>query len=183
LPRGEKLAWLALVILVPDLGFLAYLLSRLFGRLFPVASAGGPPGAVRRRVTQLRPEPAGAARTGTIAAADLVQATIADRRLARTKGIMLAAVAGPHAGQEFAVDVLPARLGRGSEATVRLDRDLGVSRLHAEIYRQDGALRLRDLRSSHGTRINGVSIHDKTLEPGDRIELGLSALLVKESGE
>ena len=184
LPRGEKLAWLALVALVPGVGLAAYLLFRLFNWAFPPPPGyAGRRGAAIRRVTQLRPDPAGA-RTGTIAATDLVQPTLADRRLAPLpRGIILTGVGGPHAGQDFPVDALPARLGRGSEASVRLDRDLGVSRLHAEIYRQDGALRLRDLGSSHGTRINGVAIHDKALAPGDHIELGLSTLLVKEAAQ
>jgi hypothetical protein len=182
LPRGESLAWLALVGLVPGLGLAAYLLSRLFGRAFPLPPAGAPAGTAKKRVTQLRRAPEGAVRTGTIVAAELVQETIADRGLVRPRGVMLAVVAGPHTGQEFLIEVLPARLGRGSEATLRLDRDVGVSRQHAEIYRQDGILRLRDLGSTHGTSVNGVAVHDKALEPGDKIEVGLSALIVREAG-
>jgi hypothetical protein len=178
LPRGEKLAWLALVSLVPGVGLAAYLLSRLFSRAFPLPPAG----TAKRRVTELRRAPEGAVRTGTIVAAELVQETIADRHLVEPMGVMLAVVAGPHTGQEFLIEVLPARLGRGSEAALRLDRDAGVSRQHAEIYRQDGILRIRDLGSTHGTSVNDVAIHDKAIEPGDKIEVGLSALIVREAG-
>jgi S-DNA-T family DNA segregation ATPase FtsK/SpoIIIE len=182
LPRGEKVAWLALVALLPGLGLAAYLLSRLFGRAFPLAPNGAPLGPAKRRVTQLRPAPGGVPRTGTIVAAALVQETISDRRLLQSVSVTLAVVAGPDAGRDFLVEVFPARLGRGSEAAVRLDGDLGVSRLHAEIYRQDGTLRIRDLDSSHGTSVNGVPVHDKALEPGDKIQVGLSTLILKEVG-
>jgi hypothetical protein len=182
LPRAEMLAWLAIVALLPGAGLAAYLLFRLFGRLFPLAPSGAPPGSAKKRVTQLRQAPAGApGRTGTILAADLVQETVADRRLLRSLVFTLAVIAGPHAGQEFSLDALPARLGRGGEAALRLDRDLGVSRQHAEIYRQDGILRIRDLESSHGVSVNGVPVHDQALEPGDKIQVGLSTLLVKEA--
>jgi len=182
LPSAEVLAWLAVVALVPGLGLLAYLLFRLMGHAFPLASSGTPGGRAKRRVTQLRQAPAGApGRTGTVLAADMVQETVADRRLVRPAAFTLAVVDGPHAGQEFPLDVLPARLGRGGEAGVRLDRDLGVSRQHAELYQQEGVLRIRDLGSSHGLSVNGVAVHDQALAPGDKIQVGLSTLVVKES--
>jgi hypothetical protein len=182
LPRGETLAWLVLVALLPGFGLAAYLLSSLFGRAFPLPPAGAPPATAKRRVTQLRQAPVGASRTGTIAAVELIQETISDRRLVRPNAVTLMVVAGPHAGYEFSVDLLPARLGRGSEASLRLDRDLGVSRQHAEIYRQDGSIHIRDLHSSHGTSVNGVAVYDRALAPGDRIEVGHSALIVNEVG-
>jgi len=183
-PPAEMLAWLAVVVLLPGLGLAAYLLFRFFGWVFPLAPGGAR--SAKRRVTQLRQQlrqaPAGApGRTGTILATDLVQETVADRRLLRPLALKLVVVDGPHAGQEFALDALPARLGRGGEAALRLDRDLGVSRQHAEIYRQDGLLRIRDLGSSHGVSVNGIAVHDQALQPGDKIQVGLSTLLVKEA--
>jgi hypothetical protein len=177
-PRGETLAWLALVALLPGLGLAAYLLSRLFDRSFPLPATDALGRAGRRRVTQLRPEPAGPERSGTVAAAALIEPTLADRRQIETAGIALLAVAGPHTGQEFSLETLPARLGRGGDVDLRLDRDLGVSRQHAEIYRADGALHLRDLSSTHGTAVNGVAVSDRVLQAGDRIEVGYSTLLV-----
>ncbi len=180
LPRQQMLAWLAIVGLLPGVGLAVYLLSRLIGWAFPLPANGAPPGTAKNRVTQLKRAPAGAFRTGTIAASDLVKETITDRRAVQLRTLTLAVVAGPHTGQEFLVEALPARIGRGGEAALRLDRDLGVSRQHAELYRQDGTLRIRDLDSSHGLSVNGVAVHDQALEPGDKIELGLSTLMVKE---
>jgi hypothetical protein len=93
--------------------------------------------------------------------------------------VRLAVVEGPHSGEEFAVGALPAQIGRGAEAVVRLDGDLGVSRRHAELYQQAGLLRLRDLRSAHGTLVNGFTISDKGLMPGDKIQVGHSLLVVR----
>jgi hypothetical protein len=92
--------------------------------------------------------------------------------------VRLVVVEGPHSGQEFAVGALPAQIGRGAEALVRLDSDLGVSRRHAELYEQAGVLRVRDLRSAHGTLVNGFTISDKGLLPGDKIQVGHSLLVV-----
>jgi hypothetical protein len=216
LSSAEELAWLALVALLPGLGLLAYLFSRLLGRAFPL-SAGGRPAGGGRRATLLKQLPEAAPRTGTIAASDLVTSTVLNRpavpvmkaapvenppiaatppdntpkatpifqappTVERPGAIVLAIVSGPQAGQELWVEALPARIGRGGEAGLRLDRDLGVSRLHSELYRQEGRLHIRDLGSSHGTLVNGVSIHDKVLQVGDTIEVGHSTLVVRGLG-
>jgi len=227
LSSAEELAWLALVALLPGLGLLAYLFSRLLGQAFPLSTAGGQPARGGRRATLLRQLPEAAPRTGTIAASDLVTSTVLNRpavpvmkdvpveappvpaapvespplaatpaddapkatpafqaapTVERPGAIVLAIVSGPQAGQELWVETLPGRIGRGGEAGLRLDRDLGVSRQHAELYRQEGRLHIRDLGSSHGTLVNGVSIHDKVLQVGDTIEVGHSTLVVRGLG-
>ncbi len=93
--------------------------------------------------------------------------------------LQLSGVNGPYRGQNFLLEELPARLGRGSWATIHLDQDLSVSRQHAEIVRQEGGYRLRDLNSSHGTRLNGQPVVDSPIAPGDRIELGTSEFQVQ----
>jgi len=200
-PRAELIVWLALVALLPGVGLLAYLLAWALNRFFPLPGASA--GAGARRFTLLRPPPAAAPRTGTIMAADLVKETLFERRPAPAAsplpaaeppivqpvfqppppaGLVVAAVSGPHAGDEFVVASLPARIGRGPGLGLRLDRDRGVSREHAELYWQAGAVHLRDLHSQHGTSVNGRRVEDQALQPGDRIELGLSALVVKQVG-
>ena len=47
------------------------------------------------------------------------------------------------------------------------------------LARQAGKLRLRDLDSTHGTKVNDYSIDDKGLTPGDKISVGYSLLIVK----
>ncbi len=196
-PRAELVGWLALAALVPGVGLLAYLLTRALNHFFPLVDGSAGPGA--RRFTLLRPPPAPAPRTGTIAASELVKETLFDRRNvppaapavfapsapappAPAVSLLLAVVAGPHSGQEFEITTLPARLGRGGAVALRLDRDLGISREQAELYQQAGTLHIRDLQSQHGTSVNGRRIEDQSLHQGDRIEIGLSALIVKRVG-
>jgi hypothetical protein len=91
----------------------------------------------------------------------------------------LSVISGPYQGQKFLLEDLPARIGRGSWATIHLDQDLSISRQHAEITRQDGAYILRDLNSSHGTRLNGQPVTESPLAAGDRLEMGSSEFLVQ----
>jgi hypothetical protein len=185
LPRSEVAAWMALVVVLPGLGFAAYLLMRLVGAfLSPGRSQGARP---RHRVTLVKRDPELDRHTGTIPAADLFQTTLpgispalqaAPSSEPQAPCYRLAVLAGPQAGREFVLNSLPVKIGRGPEAVVRLDGDLGVSRQHAEIYQQAGVLRIRDLKSTHGTQVNDFSIDDKSLDPGDRIRVGVSILLV-----
>jgi FHA domain len=92
----------------------------------------------------------------------------------------LLVIQGPLTGQQFVLDTLPALVGRGQEVGVPLDADLNVSRKHAEIYEWNGMLRIRDLGSMHGTQINGVTVNDQALSPGDRITMGGTILILRE---
>ena len=184
LPGVEVAGWVALVVLVPGIGFGAYLFGRVLGRLL---SRGGPAGEDPRRVTVLKRQAEPEWRTGTIPAADFVETTSLEvlpveptrAELGKTlPSYKLTIIAGPHTGLEFKLDGLPARIGRGMEVSIPLNDDQGVSRLHAEIYEQAGVLRIRDLKSTHGTRVNEVSISDNGLDPGDRIRVGMSILVV-----
>jgi PAS domain S-box-containing protein len=63
-------------------------------------------------------------------------------------------------------------IGRGSEATVRID-DHGVSRKHARIIRtEDGGCHVTDLESTNGTLLNGVPVTTAELQEGDRLQIG-----------
>jgi hypothetical protein len=139
-----------------------------------------------RRETGLKQPLATGSETATLLASNLVSETIAApeairaERPALTKRYVFTVSGGPDQGKAFVIQNFPALIGRGSDAAIRLDGDMGVSRKHAEIYEQDGVLRIQDLKSTHGTLINGVQIVEKGLEPGDQIQVGLTMLIASK---
>lgn len=163
--------------LIPFAGALAYLAGRLRGRTAPPRlTALKPPDmeAARRR-------PVVEKRLPTVLAADLLRQEQAPPAGTLPNSYTLVAEEGPHQGQRFTVTTLPARIGRDVDCALRLDDDHGVSRHHAELYRQNGRLRIRDLNSTHGTLVNGRAVQDAELAPGDTLKLGHSRLIVNRS--
>jgi PAS domain S-box-containing protein len=82
---------------------------------------------------------------------------------------------GAESVHEF--DLFPVQIGRGAENDIVLD-DVNVSRRHAvlEWSPAEGALRIRDLKSLNGVRLNGEMVTVAVLHVGDRIELGDSSI-------
>ena len=75
--------------------------------------------------------------------------------------------------RKITVDKLPAVIGRSPDADVQLD-DRWVSRVHCEISEIDGTLVARDLESMNGTLVNGNSVTDSPLLPGDTLTIGIA---------
>lgn len=74
-------------------------------------------------------------------------------------------------GQRLAIGEEPVVLGRLPSCTLVID-DPNVSRRHAEVTRQDGAVVVVDLGSTNGTRVNGASVARQELVDGDKITVG-----------
>lgn len=68
-------------------------------------------------------------------------------------------------------------LGRSEKCDLVVN-DEHMSRRHAEINLRDGVLRIIDLNSSNGTRVNNVKITEKVLKPGDKINFDQLVFLV-----
>jgi EAL domain-containing protein (putative c-di-GMP-specific phosphodiesterase class I) len=93
----------------------------------------------------------------------------------------VAGVAGPwvlesRAGEDGSlqrtpIQRLPFRIGRRSDVSLLLPSGL-VSKLHAEIYSDGLALRVRDLGSRNGTFVNHVGVSDAPLCEGDVLHVG-----------
>jgi hypothetical protein len=75
---------------------------------------------------------------------------------------------------EQMVPIPPAglRVGRSSSCDLALPDESTVSGKHADLYREDDQLWLRDLDSSNGTFVNGVPIVRFCLRDNDVIEVG-----------
>jgi two-component system, NtrC family, response regulator HydG len=89
-------------------------------------------------------------------------------------------VSGPDVGRTFDLDATaPFRtlIGTGPACTIRLNDPL-VSRRHASLELTRGSLRLTDLESTNGTRLQGVQILEALVAPGESIQVGETTLRV-----
>jgi pSer/pThr/pTyr-binding forkhead associated (FHA) protein len=76
---------------------------------------------------------------------------------------------------------LPATIGRGRDATVRLN-DSWVSRTHCRIEQEGDELMVHDLGSKYGTQVNRQPIVDSKLEPTDELMVGFTCLWASLDG-
>jgi Nif-specific regulatory protein len=88
----------------------------------------------------------------------------------------LVAVTGPLAGSTFPLGAEAVTIGRDRSNAIHLS-DLTVSRHHCRIEPAEQGFRVRDLESRYGTFLNGVPVHERDLEPGDRISAGSTLFL------
>lgn len=73
--------------------------------------------------------------------------------------------------REIAIDHFPYTIGRRETNDLRLSGS-EVSREHAEIVADGGRVLLRDRESRYGTSVNGETVAECELRPGDRVRLG-----------
>jgi pSer/pThr/pTyr-binding forkhead associated (FHA) protein len=93
---------------------------------------------------------------------------------------LIRGLARPH-GLPLSLPVV--RFGRSQHGNHVVVQDPMVSSAHAEIYVQDGGHYVRDLRSTNGTRVNGVRISQpQLLCDGDHIALGNTEWVYRQSG-
>jgi two-component system cell cycle response regulator len=91
----------------------------------------------------------------------------------------LIVLAGSNVGEMYRVEEGETFIGRGQGATIRLNDD-GISRRHARLVQEGGAVMIEDLKSSNGTLVNGVAVAGpelQTLQDGDKIRLGSTTIL------
>jgi diguanylate cyclase (GGDEF)-like protein len=87
---------------------------------------------------------------------------------------------GPEIGLQIELAEEPIEIGRGDDATLRVDSDL-VSRRHAYIQRLGTRYVIKDLDSTNGTYVNDERITTKRLDEGDLIKVGKVVLRYTES--
>ena len=93
--------------------------------------------------------------------------------------LVLEVVSGPLDGQrwEFESEITIGRDDAAAQACLALDRY--VSRAHARIQLDEGALVLSDIESRNGTRVEGAKIVGSVrIEPGTPFIVGRTALRV-----
>lgn len=88
----------------------------------------------------------------------------------------LLVLTGSNFGQMYRVEDGETFLGRGQNATIRLNDD-GISRRHARLVQVGGKVFIEDLKSSNGTLVNGTAVTEQELSDGDKIRLGSTTIL------
>jgi pSer/pThr/pTyr-binding forkhead associated (FHA) protein len=83
-------------------------------------------------------------------------------------------------GSERAIEVDGSvmTIGRGLDNGIVID-DGRVSRHHGRLQTRRGTLVYTDTGSTNGTRVNGLTVDEIVLGPGDRIQLGDTVLVVE----
>lgn len=73
-------------------------------------------------------------------------------------------------------------IGRADDCELRVDHD-SVAPHHAEVtLAGNGQVRLRDLGSASGTRVNGQAVEEAMLNSGDEIAVGPCRLMLQAPG-
>jgi DNA-binding NtrC family response regulator len=62
-------------------------------------------------------------------------------------------------------------------------RDKTVSRHHCELVRSDAGIRVRDLGSTNGTRIDGTIVHDAVVSPGSTLRVGQVEIAIRPAAQ
>jgi len=86
-------------------------------------------------------------------------------------------ISSPEGQKQLALDEQPVTVGRSPENRVVL-ADTMASRFHCVIQKVPGGIRLRDLNSSNGTRLNGQVVRTAMVTDGDVIQIGKTQLTV-----
>jgi len=74
-------------------------------------------------------------------------------------------------------------IGRGEDVEYKID-DKCLSQRHCEIKIEDGKIRIKDLGSKNGTKVNGVFVYEAILQEGDILQLGSTIyVLNKKDGQ
>src|SRR4051812_45787708 len=115
---------------------------------------------------------------GTVVAGQQAGAT----RLAGAGAWRLVISGGPSGGEIIDLAEGTQVIGRSSDSDITID-DPEVSSRHASVTRTGDAVKLQDLGSLNGTKVNGERISEpRTLAPGDRITIG-PATIQLDNGE
>ncbi len=92
--------------------------------------------------------------------------------LTRTRECCLTVLVGPRKGSVYRFEQQGEFIiGRDADAAVRMNDKL-VSRRHAKIVSDETGIRVVDLKSMNGIRLNGESIGEAPLNQGDKLQVG-----------
>jgi len=103
------------------------------------------------------------------------------RRKLRTEA-RLVIIAGPNKGAIVWLDEEEILIGREAKCEVSLI-DEAVSRKQCAVKADKGSFLITDFNSRNGSFVNGVPVHEKVLQHGDKIRVGATELVFLENDE
>jgi hypothetical protein len=93
--------------------------------------------------------------------------------------LKLEIVQGDGKGDVIALKQGEYTFGRGNDARILLkDKEETISRVHFKISVKEGNAGIKDLKSTNGTRVNGIEIEESELKKGDIISAGKTVLRI-----
>ncbi|HSQ64809.1 MAG TPA: sigma 54-interacting transcriptional regulator [Polyangiaceae bacterium] len=101
---------------------------------------------------------------------DVIETRAAPGVLGAGGALMLVVLTGAKKGNVVALGAR-ARIGKAPENDLVLPDDT-VSRQHCELVREGDGVRVRDLGSTNGTRVDGTRVQDALLSPGAVLRVG-----------
>lgn len=96
-----------------------------------------------------------------------------------TGDFSLEVVEGPHEGLTLYIEKDIIRIGREDWCDLVLPDDPWVSVVHCECFFDEKGLRVRDLKSRNGIKLNDAPVLDAYLVPGSKLQVGLSVLKLR----
>jgi serine/threonine-protein kinase len=94
--------------------------------------------------------------------------------------VILRVTSGPHKGEERLIQGEGTLVvGRSSQVKFSMPEDRLLSREHFRIEVEPPICRLKDLRSTNGTKVNGLRVETAPLEDGDMITAGESEFVLQ----
>ncbi len=95
-----------------------------------------------------------------------------------SRHLSLVLQSGSGRNMRFPIGSGPMTIGRAAENEIVLDSS-DVSRRHARLTWVGNQLRIEDLNSTNGTRVNGTPVRLSDVQPGDQLTLGAQVLTVE----
>ena len=126
-----------------------------------------------------RPAPAPARRPPPV---DATAAFAVPSRRGTAPAPRLQVVSGVLEGREFEIAEGSSTIGRSPDNSLVINAP-DVSRRHARLERSGSHLRIYDLNSTNGTRVNGEAVHISDLEPGDELRIGAQEMIVVDGSQ
>lgn len=108
------------------------------------------------------------------------KSTCTESRPLGTLRLYIELLSGPMDGLEFQFDQPTVIIGRAETSDLSLPLDLMVSRIHARIIQEQGAVWVEDAQSLNGTFLEDKQLKSKTQAlPGAIFRVGMTDLRIK----